>query len=135
MHARAWWRLGRTLLLVGAIAIGLSGLLSTFAPPTTSVALAGVAMGNDNDEKKDRGNDDDEDHVAEGQVLSVDQSKDPPELTIANVDGPMLVKALKTDEIDRNGVTPGDHIRVLGEKIHEQLFEATQIEVTRKCCR
>jgi hypothetical protein len=92
----------------------------------------------DKDDKKDnhdRGSDGDQDHVARGQVIDINTLADPPELTLASVDGAMLVRVVKTDEIALNGVKLCYYIRIDGEKINEYLFEATKIEVdTKKKC-
>jgi hypothetical protein len=128
MRGHTSWRFGQMLLLIAVIAIGLAGLASTFAPPDTPVALASVAQGNGNDE-------DEEDRTLEGDVIAIDKSKDPPEMIVANVDGEVIVKMLKTDEIDINDVRPGDYVSVDGEKIHELLFEATSIDVRRRAGR
>jgi hypothetical protein len=134
MHARGRWRWLRTALLALALTLVASNLAVDLAWPDRSVA---VAEEKDDDEKdnKNRGNDDDDDHAARGQVIGIDTLKDPPELTLAGMDGEMTVRVLKTDEIVLNGVRLCWHVKVQGEKIHEQLFEATQIEVeTRKKC-
>jgi hypothetical protein len=119
-----------------AATTGFAALVSSSHAPT---ALADVTHDkDDNDggdnESKNRGNDDDEDHVAQGQVLEINTLKNPPEMQVAGFDGVMLVTVLKTDEIVRNGVHLGDHVRLQGEKIHEYRFEATEIEVTKRCC-
>ena len=46
------------------------------------------------------------------------------------MDGQTVIRVLKTDEIARNGVRLGDFIEANGEKLHEQLFEATQLSVS-----
>ena len=83
-------------------------------------------------ERKRRSDDRDEDHVFNGQVLEIDTLKDPPELIVGSVDGPTVVRVLKTDEIALNGARLGDHVELTGEKIHEQLFEATEISVSER---
>lgn len=70
-----------------------------------------------------------EDREMSGQVLEINTLKSPPELYMANRDGIVVVKTLKTDLIATNGVRLGDHITVTGEKIHEQLFEAQDLSV------
>jgi hypothetical protein len=136
MEIEKGWRLLRALVLAGAL-VASTGIpeIARFAP-TTSVAHAEHdKTAPDDDDKKDnhnRGDDDDEDHVARGQVIGINTLLDPPELTLAAVDGEMRVIVLKTDEIALNGVKLCYHIRVDGEKIHEQLFEATKIEVQSK---
>jgi len=142
MQVCRWWQFARATLVALALALTSSGLVSPLLPlsgtgPGVSVAEASVAAGDDRNKDKDkdkkntknRGDDGDEDHIAEGQVLVVDKLKDPPELILAGMDGEMLVRVLKTDEIDLNGVRPGLYVKLYGEKINEQLFEAQMIEV------
>lgn len=65
-----------------------------------------------------------------GQVLEINTLVDPPELVVSVQDGdPMRVKVFKKDEIARNGIRLGDYVSGLGEKVHEQLFEADQLFV------
>jgi hypothetical protein len=133
------WRLVRTLLVLAAMLVATTGLAALVSSADAPIALADVSHDKDDDdggdnEDKNLGNDDDEDHVAQGQVLEINTLKDPPEMQVAGFDGVMLVILLKKDEIERNGVHLGDHVRLLGEKIHELRFEATQIEVTNRCC-
>jgi hypothetical protein len=81
-------------------------------------------------EKKEKA--ENEDRVINGQVLEIDTLKDPPEITLGSVDGQTIVRVLKTDEIARNGVHLGDYIEANGEKVHEQLFEATELSVSAR---
>ena len=103
-----------------------------------AVAFASPAFGgkdknkDDDDRRKNQGNDGDEDHNISGQVLSINREVDPPELTLASVDGETVVRLLKTDEIDVKGVEPGDYISAAGEKISELLFESTNLDVDEK---
>lgn len=127
MGGRALWRLGQTLLLVAAIAVALAGLT---AMPSAPTALAGVAYG-DNDNDGDT-NEDDEDRFLRGQVIAINEGLNPPELTVANVDGDVRVILYKTDEIARNGVQVGDYVRLDGAKESTLLFFATNIDVTEK---
>lgn len=129
MFKDGWWRLLRAMVLAVALTVVASGL-EVVSAPAASVVLAG----NDDDKKdnKNQGEDGDEDHVARGMVLGIDTLKDPPELILAGADGEMVVRVLKTDEISLNGVRLCDHLKVEGEKIHEYLFEATQIDVETK---
>ena len=132
------WRWLRAVVLALALTLGVSGLEAARSSLSASVAHAQEEKRSEkNDEKNNKniGNDDDEDHVARGQVIGINKLVEPPELTLASVDGEMLVRVLKTDEIDLNGVRLCYHIEVEGEKIHEYLFEATKIEVdTKKKC-
>jgi hypothetical protein len=127
------------LLIVAAMVVAATGFAALASPTHAPVAFADVTQDKDDDDKDDnrgsnQGNDDDEDHVAQGQVLEINTLRDPPEIQVAGFDGVMLVTMLKKDELERNGVRLGDHVRLQGEKIHEYRFEATQIEVTNRCC-
>ena len=132
MHGRGILRLTRALMLIAAITLTTLSV----GQPIVGDAPAALAQsgGNDNDDDraKNVGNDRDEDHVLRGQVLEIDTLKDPPQLLLATTDGSSVVKVLKTDEIAINGVRLGDHIEVNGEKIHELLFEATEISVAER---
>jgi hypothetical protein len=122
----------RRAILVGAVAtVALGALLPGEEVP---VVRASVAHEKDEDKKKDKQERrrDDDDRVAEGQVLAIDASADPPELLVGTGDGEMVVKLLKTDEIALTGVNVGDYVRLEGEKIHELLFEAQQLDVSER---
>jgi hypothetical protein len=119
----------RAVVLALALTLGGSSLEVVFSSMGAPVALAGQ---NDKKDNKNKGSDGDEDHVARGMVLGIDTLKDPPELTLGGMDGEMVVRVLKTDEIALHGVQICDHLKLDGEKIHEYLFEATMIEVERK---
>jgi hypothetical protein len=119
-----------------AILIGLFlASLSSDFHSTTAESSAFYSKDKDEEKEKDKKNnrdDHDEDHILNGQVLAVDTRKDPPELIVGSVDGPTVVRVLKTDEIAMNGVGVGDYVELNGEKINEQLFEATQISVSER---
>ena len=140
MQAGSRRQVSRVVVMALTLTLLTAGLVSTLSAPGGSVALASVANSDKNerdkekDAKKDKGRDGDEDHVARGQVIGINNLIDPPELTLAAVDGPMLVRVLKSDEIALNGVKLCDYITIQGEKIHEQLFEATQISVDDHHC-
>ncbi len=122
----------RRALLVGAVAtVALGALLPSVGVP---VVRASAAHDKDKDRKKDKQErrHDDDDRVAEGQVLAIDTSADPPELLVGTGDGEMVVRMLKTDEIALTGVSVGDYVRLEGEKIHELLFEAQQLDVSER---
>jgi hypothetical protein len=123
----------RVVVLALALTLVVSNLETVIWSADTAIVLADDK--DDKKENKNRGEDGDEDHVARGMVLDIDTLKDPPELVLAGADGKMIVRVLKTDEITLNGVKLCDHLKLDGEKIHELLFEATQIEVeTRTRC-
>ena len=122
----------RRTLLVGAVAtVALGAMLPGVGVP---VVRASAAHDKDKDRKKDKQErrHDDDDRVAEGQVLAIDTSADPPELLVGTGDGEMVVRMLKTDEIALTGVSVGDYVRLEGEKIHELLFEAQQLDVSER---
>ena len=110
---------------------------ATLLALVASMAFPAVGYAGKNDENKDKKNSKEnekersqrEDRELAGQVLEINTLKDPPELYVANADGIVTVKMLKTDEIARNGVRLGDHISAIGEKINELLFEATELSV------
>ncbi len=122
-------RFGRALLVVALLAMGLNILASTFSTSPASVALASVAAGDDEDEDEDNDQGESEaDRELEGTVEAIDKSKNPPEAIVRNIDGPVVVKMLKTDEFDIQGIKVGDYVSFEGEKIHELLFEASTVE-------
>jgi len=61
--------------------------------------------------------------------MEINTLKDPPELYIANMDGVVTVRTLKTDLIATNGVRLGDHVTVIGEKINELSFDCDDLSV------
>lgn len=136
MKGRVMWRHSRSVVLLVVIAMAMVG--TPLAGRDVPIAQAGVAEGKDRDKNgdkakdKNRGSDGDADHTAEGQVVGIDTLKDPPELLIGTIDGNMVVKMLKKDEIALNGVRLGDYVTVDGEKISEVLFEAQQLEVDER---
>ena len=122
----------RRAVLVGAVATMAIGAML----PGAGVPVVGASAAHEKDkekekDKKERRRDDD-DRVAEGQVLAIDTSADPPELLVGTGDGEMVVRMLKTDEIAITGVSVGDYVRLEGEKIHELLFEAQQLDVSER---
>ena len=131
MQGLGIWRLAQALLL-GAALVAVVANTGPVAVGDTPIVHAGVAQANDNDDRRNAGNDDDEDHNLNGQVLEINTLKDPPELILATTDGEVLVRVFKTDEIAMNGVGLGDHIAAKGEKVHEQLFEATELSVAER---
>lgn len=130
------WRSGRVLGLSMAVAVALTGIAAVLPGTHTPTAEATVAQAKNDEkgekkEKKSQGSDD-ADHVLNGQVLDINTLKDPPELVVGTVDGESVIRVLKTDEIAMNGVRIGDYVEVNGEKISEQLFEATQVTVSER---
>ncbi|MGE3270701.1 MAG: hypothetical protein AB7P40_18250 [Chloroflexota bacterium] len=102
-------------------------------------ALAVPAVAFADDDKDDKGKKEDaanekerserDDRQTTGQVLEINTLKDPPEMIIANADGKVLVRCLKTDIIAQNSVRLGDYVTVTGEKISEIEFEAQDMSV------
>ncbi|MFN0071545.1 MAG: hypothetical protein ACKVVP_08680 [Chloroflexota bacterium] len=78
--------------------------------------------------------DNDEEHDTTGQVMEIRTEAVPQEIIIANGDGKVTVKLMKAKLIEQSDVHLGDHVRVTGEKVHEFLFEATQINIRVRCC-
>jgi hypothetical protein len=70
----------------------------------------------------------DDEHV-EGNVVEVHQDEDPPYVVIANVDGLVKVVLLCKDQCPT--VRVGDYLEADGQKEHEQLFYAEDVEVHR----
>jgi uncharacterized repeat protein (TIGR01451 family) len=69
-----------------------------------------------------------DEYATEGNVIAVDPVASPPTITIANRDGVVtLVWVGPRDQFPM--VTPGDYVQVDGEKIHEQLYEITDLSV------
>ncbi|MCC7372999.1 MAG: hypothetical protein IT306_31590 [Chloroflexi bacterium] len=138
MHGGRIWLVSRVMLVAAVMLAAASG--SGVAAPggDVSVAEASPFAGKKDDKdskgKKEKKQDDDrgDDFVLNGQVLEVRAEKDPPELIVGTVDGRTLIRVLKTDEIARNGVGVGDYVELTGEKINEQLFEATEISVGQR---
>ena len=124
----------RRAILVGAVAMVAIGAML----PGAGVSVVGASAAHEKDREKEKEKDkkerrrDDDDRVAEGQVLAIDTSADPPELLVGTGDGEMVVRMLKTDEIAITGVSVGDYVRLEGEKIHELLFEAQQLDVSER---
>jgi len=127
-------------LLLGAVILTVVSTIGATLPllgASVRVAEATVAQSDkdskDNkDKNKNQGDDRDEDHVLNGQVLEIDTLKDPPEVIIGSVDGLTVIRVLKTDEIATNGVHLGDYIQANGEKQNEQLFDATELSVSER---
>ena len=138
MRERQLWLIVR-MVLIAAVLTATAVSFGVVTPGAdTPVAEASPASDKKDDKdrknKKEKKQDDDrgDDFVLNGQVLEVHSEKNPPELIVGTVDGRALVRVLKTDEIARNGVGVGDYIELTGEKLNEQLFEATEISVGQR---
>ena len=128
---------GRAVLLSVVITFTAPALLQLFPGSNQGTAEATVAFDKNDDKNKEKEKEkkekaENEDRVMNGQVLEINSLKDPPEIVLGSVDGQTIVRVLKTDEIARNGVHLGDYIQADGEKIHEQLFEATMLSVSSR---
>ena len=128
---------GRAVLLTVIITFTAPAFLELSPGSHRATAEATVAYGKDDEkdkekEKEKREKAENEDRVMNGQVLEINTLKDPPEIILGSVDGQTVVRVRKTDEITRNGVHLGDYIQADGEKIHEQLFEATMLSVSSR---
>jgi hypothetical protein len=137
MHEREGWSVAKEVSRLLAVAVIVSTVVGSVVPWTAApVAQAGVLAGKNDDkdkkeknEKKNKDDDRGDDFVLNGQVLAIDERKDPPEMVVGTVDGEATVRVLKTDEIAMNGVHVGDYVELTGEKVNELLFEATEISV------
>ncbi|MFN8636432.1 MAG: hypothetical protein U0893_21500 [Chloroflexota bacterium] len=139
MRNAGWRSVMRAAILGMMFALVTTIVAPLLATDDQFTAQASVASSK-SDEQKDKdkkkkeqgsGNHD-QDHTLNGQVLEIDTLKDPPELILGSVDGRTVVRVLKTDEIAINGIRVGDYIEAEGEKINEQLFEATQLSVSAR---
>jgi len=128
---------GRAALLSVIITFTAPALLQLLPGSPQATAEATVAFDKNDDKNKEKDKErrekaENEDRVMNGQVLEINSLKDPPELVIGSVDGQTVIRVLKTDEIAKNGIHLGDYIQADGEKIHEQLFEATMLSVSSR---
>ena len=131
------WLAGRAVLLSVIITFTAPSLLQLLQISPHATAEATVAFGDSDGKNKEREKEkrekaENEDRVMNGQVLEINSLKDPPELILGSVDGQTVIRVLKTDEIAKNGIHLGDYIQADGEKIHEQLFEATMLSVSSR---
>lgn len=137
MPISRWWLAGRAVLLSLIITFTAPAIVHLLPTSHYATAEATVFYGKDDDKDKDKEKAkkekaENEDRVLNGQVLEIDTLKNPPEIIIGSVDGQTVIRVLKTDEIALNGVRLGDYIEADGEKIHEQLFEATALSVSER---
>jgi hypothetical protein len=138
MQERRLRSAAKKVLRLGVVAtmvsFGVLTLSSGLMPPLAEASVAADRKDEGKEKKESKKHDDDkgEDFVLNGQVLEINTQKDPPEMVVGTVDGPARVRVLKTDEIARNGVAVGDSVELTGEKINEQLFEATEISVSER---
>jgi hypothetical protein len=118
------------------LARGVALLLLVVGLAVPGIGFAGK---DDDDDKNHKGRKEEEqseqfrsqrdDRQVSGQVLEINSLKDPPEMSIANMDGVMKVRMLTTDLISKNSVRLGDHVTLIGEKISEVEFECQEMSV------
>ena len=137
MPISRWLLAGRAVLLSLIITFTAPAIVHLLAISQHATVEATVSFGKGDDKDKDKEKAkqekaENEDRVLNGQVLEIDTLKNPPEIIIGSVDGQTVIRVLKTDEIALNGIRLGDYIEANGEKLHEQLFEATQLSVSER---
>ncbi|HZO29189.1 MAG TPA: hypothetical protein VFH48_24710 [Chloroflexota bacterium] len=137
MREREGWSVVKEvsrLLLIAVIVSAAIGVLAPFTviSPVQASVLTDKKDEKEKSEKKNKDDDRGEDFVLNGQVLEIHDGKDPPEMVVGTVDGRATVRVLKTDEIAINGVGVGDYVELIGEKVNELLFEATEISVGQR---
>ncbi len=133
MAARYVGRLARSLALVGIVAFAGIGLAGPRDTSLTPVAFASVAQANSNDNNDDRSNDNSEERQLRGQVLEIWADMDPPEILVATL-GENVWARVYNEQIPRNGLNVGDHVRLQGEYGEKNIFDAYEIDVTDRCC-
>ena len=133
MSARHLGRLARSIAVVGIVTFAAVGLAGPRNMSVTPVALAGVAQDNGNDNNDDRTNDNSEERILRGQVLEIWPDQNPPELLIGTI-GENVWARVYNEQIPRNGLQVGDHVRLQGEYGRSNVFDAYDIDVTDRCC-
>ena len=125
-----------------------SGGLSTLLALALAVFAVGTMFADESDDDKKRNNDGagvgncvgrnncagvagsiDDTHTS-GEVLAINTLKEPNEIVLGNVDGPVYVKMAGKDAkylIPQSGIKVRDYIEVVGWKESEQVFWADQI--------
>jgi hypothetical protein len=101
------------------------------------MSMPAVGYADDDDDKRGRKEEEQsdafrsarDDRQVKGQVLEINSLKNPPELSIANMDGVVKVRMLTTDLISKNAVRLGDHVTLIGEKISELEFDCQDMSV------
>lgn len=137
MSTRHFGRLARSLAVVGIVSFAAVGLAGPREANVTPVAFAGVAQQNENDNNDDRTNDNTDERQLRGQVLEIwmppsDESR-PPEILVATIDEEVWSRVYN-EQIARNGLNVGDHVRLQGEFGEYNVFDAYEIDVTDRCC-
>ena len=72
-----------------------------------------------------------DDYRTEGNVVSIDCAAGPPTVTIANRDGDVTLLLLHEAAAECERARVGDYAEAIGEKQHEQLYEAHQLTLRR----
>ena len=101
------------------------------------LAVPAIGYADDDDDKKSKKDEEKtekyrsqrDDRQITGQVLEINSLKDPPEMSIANMDGVVKVRMLTTDLISKHSVRLGDHVTLIGEKISEIEFDCQEMSV------
>lgn len=137
MSARLFGRLARSAAVVGIVAFAGLGLAGPREVGMTSVAFAGVAQNNGNDNNDDRTNDNTDERHLRGQVLEIwmppTGEARPPEILIGTL-GENVWARVYNEQIARNGLQVGDHVRLQGEFGQFNVFDAYDIDVSTRCC-
>ena len=138
MSTRHFGRLARSIAVVGIVAFAAVGLAGPRDASVTPVALAGVvAQNNGNDNNDDRTNDNTDERMLRGQVIEIWEppagEARPPEILVATI-GENIWARVYNEQIERNGLNVGDHVRLQGEYGRHNIFDAYEIDVTDRCC-
>ena len=73
-----------------------------------------------------------EDERLEGNVVAVNPDGQPPTITVANIDGNVIVVLFGDAAKLRQYIRVGDYVELIGQKIHELLFEALDLYIASK---
>jgi len=76
-----------------------------------------------------------DDYRTEGNAVESSCEGDVPSVTIANRDGRVVIRLLHDAVASCGLVKPGDYVEAIGEKQHEQLYDADQLTVWRNGAR
>jgi hypothetical protein len=125
-------RWARALLLVGVIALAATGFMSVpgASPNATSVAFAGPALDDNNDDPT--GDDNNAERELQGQVIDFYPDLSPPEILVATTHESVWAR-LYNEQLERSGVRMGDHVRLQGE-YNKGVFDAYEVDVQDRCC-
>ena len=76
-----------------------------------------------------------DDYRTEGNAVTSDCAAPIPTVTIKNRDGEVVLQLLHDAKDSCGLVQPGDYVEAIGEKQHEQLYDAHQVTVRRNGTR